>query len=172
MDKKKEDSFDFEKVKKDAEKTRKELIFCQKEREEYLNGWKREKANFLNYKKEEIDKIKEIIEYNTENLILKILPIIDNFDLASEKISEKMKKENEFIKGFLQIKSSLESFLKNEGVEEINCLGEPFDPHFHEAIEVIESEKKQENNIIIKELEKGYIIKGKLLRPSKVRVAK
>ena len=172
MDKEKKEDFDFEKIKKETEKFKKELRFCQREREEYLNGWKREKANFLNYKKEEVEKIKEIIEYNAENLILKILPIIDSFDLASEKISEKMKEENEFIKGFLQIKSFFESFLKNEKVEKIECFGKTFDPCFHEAIEVVESEKKEESGIVIKELEKGYMIKGKLLRPSKVRVAK
>ena len=172
MDKKEKENFDFKEIKKNEEKLKKELKFCQEERDEYLNGWKREKANFLNYKKEESEKIKEIVDYSTENLILEILPIIDNFDLAFEKINEKTREENDFVKGFFQIKSFFESFLKDQGVEEIECLGKPFDPHFHEAVEITETEKKEESGIIVKEIRKGYMIKNKLLRPSKVRVTK
>ena len=172
MDKKENKNFDFKEIKKAVEKLKKELKSCQEEREEYLNGWKREKANFLNYKREESEKIKEIVDYSTENLLLEILPIIDNFDLAFEKIPEKTREENDFVKGFLQIKFFFESFLKSQRVEKIECLGKIFNPHFHEAIEITEKEKKEESGIIVKEIKKGYMIKNKLLRPSKVRVTK
>ena len=170
MNKEKKDNLNIDKFKKEIEKIEKELKKCEKEKEEYLNGWKREKADFINYKKEEAEKIRKLIEYNTENLILKILPIVDSFNLASKEISKNLKEENDFVKGLLQIKSFLENFLKNEGVEEIKCLGELFDPFFHEAIEMADSE--DESGTVIKELEKGYKIKDKLLRPAKVRVAK
>lgn len=169
MEKDKKDKKDFIKIQKEIEDLRDDLINCQKEKDEYLNGWRREKADFMNYKKEESVKIKELLDYNQEKLILKILPILDNFNIAFKKIPDNLKQDS-FVEGMKQIKFFLENFLKNEGVEEINSVGKIFDPFFHEAIEVVEDEK--ESGIIIKEIEKGYFFKGKLLRPSKVRVVK
>jgi len=143
---------------------------CQKKCEEYLNGWKRERANFLNYKKEEIERIQGLIEYATEELILKMLPVLDNFDIAEKNIPDELK-ENENVKGILQIKYQLLDFLKNQGIEEIKTVGEKFDPYLHEAVEEVELNDK-DHDIIIEEIQKGYKIKGKLLRSAKVKINK
>ncbi len=172
MNKEKKDDLDSLNLDKKIKKLRKDLESCEKQKEEYLNGWKRERADFLNYKKEEAEKLKRITECNIENLILKILPIIDNFDFACKIIPEKEKKENEFIKGFLQIKSYFEKILEDEGVKEINCIEEIFDPFCHEAIEVRDVGDESESGTVIEIIEKGYKIKDKLLRPAKVIVAK
>ena len=166
--KKKEEINDLRNKIKELEE---ELDFCKKEKEEYLNGWKREKADFINYKKEELEKISRAVEYNKENLIMKILPILDSFNHASEKIPEDLKEEDDFIKGLLQIKVFFENFLKNEGVEELKCLGKEFDPFFHEAVEMVDDENN-ESGIIVGEIERGYKFKEKLLRPAKVKVTK
>jgi molecular chaperone GrpE len=156
-------------VKKKKE-LRKELEMCQKQKAEYLAGWQRERAEFLNYKKEEMERIKEILKYGGEEIILKILPILDNFEIAEKKLPEDFKK-NENIKGILQIKNQILDFLKNQGVEIIETLGKKFDPSFQEAVEEIEK-KGVESGIVIEEIQKGYKLHGKVIRPAKVKVAK
>ena len=144
---------------------------CQKQKEEYLEGWKKARADFLNYKKEEIERIGELIKYANEEFILKILPILDNFEIAIREIQC----SEEILKGFLQIKNQLQDFLKSQGVEEIKTLGEKFDPNFHEVVEEVTetgSLQAKESGIIIEEVQKGYKINGRLLRPAKVKVSK
>jgi len=147
-----------------------ELDECKKTRDEYLAGWQRARADFLNYKKDEIERIEGLVAYSNEELILKLLPIIDNFDLVEKKISEDLK-NNENVKGLLQVKIQMLDFLKKYNVEEIKSVGEKFDPNFHEAVETAELENG-ESNKIVEEIKKGYIINGRLLRPAKVKIAR
>jgi len=147
-----------------------ELDECKKTRDEYLAGWQRARADFLNYKKDEIERIEGLVAYSNEELILKLLPIIDNFDLVEKKISEDLK-NNENVKGLLQVKIQMLDFLKKYNVEEIKSVGEKFDPNFHEAVEIAELENG-ESGKIVEEIKKGYIINGRLLRPAKVRIAR
>ena len=155
-----------------------ELKECQRQKDEYLAGWQRARADFLNYKKEELERIREILKYGNENLIFKILPILDNFELTEKKLPENLKTDVN-IKGILQIKNQILDFLKNQGVEEIKTVGEKFDPNFHEIIgEVSPSEASakegefSESGIVLEETQKGYILNGKVIRPAKVRVTK
>ena len=174
-----------------------ELEECQKLKDEYLQGWQRARADFLNYKKEEIERIGEFLKYSAEEFVLKILPVLDNFDVAVKKLPENLKVEEGLpsssfaearesdenpegepsvpygtsIKGFLQIKRQLENFLKNQGVEEIKSIGVKFDPNLHETAGEVEI-KDKESGIIIEEIQKGYKINGRLLRPAKVKVVK
>ncbi|HDJ30427.1 MAG TPA: nucleotide exchange factor GrpE, partial [bacterium] len=141
-----------------------------KEKEEFLAGWQRERANFLNYKKEETERFKDIIKYANEEFILKILPVLDNFEKAEKEIPEDMK-ENQYLKGLLQIKIQLLDFLKNQGLKEIQSLGKKFDPNFHEVVEEVEV-KDKESGVVIEEVQKGYILEDKVLRPAKVKVSK
>ena len=147
-----------------------ELKECQKLKDEYLAGWQRARADFLNYKKEEVERIEEILKYAAEGLILKILPILDNFYLIEKKIPENLK-VNENVKGILQLKTQLQDFLKKLGVEEIKSVGEKFDPNFQEVIGEIEAKDKKPG-IILEEEQKGYKLHGKVIRPAKVRVTK
>ena len=144
--------------KKDIGEIKKELEECQKKSEEYLAGWQRSRADFLNYKKEEIERITEVLKYANEGLILEILPALDSFEKA-----EKQVPKNETSEGFLQIKAQLQDFLKKQGVEEIKSVGESFDPNFHEAIEGTEG-------VISEEIQKGYKLNGKVIRPARVKI--
>jgi len=139
---------------------------CEKEKEEYLNGWKRAKADLINYKKEESERTQRLIDYNTEKIVMEILPIMDSFNVALKELNE----EDSFVKGFQQIESFLVKFLKDKEVNEIECLGKQFDPFFHEAVEMIE--KEGESGTIIEIFQKGYMIKDKVLRPVKVKIIK
>lgn len=149
---------------------KKKLKKCQKENDEYLKGWQRAKADFLNYKKEETEKRGEILKYANENLIFEILPVLDNLKRAENEIPKNME-NNKIIEGFLQIRKQLDDFLKSHGVEEIKCLGEKFDPNFQEVIEEVEKDGK-ESGIIIEESQKGYKIYGRVIRPAKVKIIK
>jgi len=147
-----------------------ELKECQKRKDEYLAGWQRERADFLNYKKEEMERVGELSKYANIGLILRILPILDNFDLIEKKLPENLKND-ENVKGILKINTQIKDFLKSQGVELIESLGKKFDPNFHEVVKEIKVENK-EPGTIIEEVQRGYLIQGKILRPAKVKVSK
>ena len=155
---------------KELEELKKKLEDCQKQKEEYLAGWQRARADFLNYKKEEMERIKEILKYGNENLILKILPILDNFEKAEKEIPDD-KKNDKLLEGLFQIKTQFQDFLKNQGIEEIKTIGEKFDPNFQEVVEEVEK-ADCESGTVIEEAQKGYTIHGKVLRPAKVKIVK
>lgn len=143
-----------------------EIEKCKKEKEEILNSFKREKANFLNYKKEEKERTEKTMKYFLEEIILEILPILDNFEIAEKEASSE---DNQWIEGFLKIKMQIKDLLKSWGVEEMECAGKEFDPNFHEAVEVIEEGESQK---VKEEVQKGYIFKDKVIRPAKVKISK
>lgn len=159
-----------EKNKSKTENSEKKIEELEKQKAEYLAGWQRARADFLNYKKEEMERIEQFLKYGEEEFILKILPILDNFYLAEKNLQENLKKE-EAVKGLLQIKTQILDLLKNQGVEEIRTVGEKFDPNFHEATEQVDL-KEKEPGIVVEESQKGYTINGRLLRPAKVKVTK
>lgn len=135
-----------------------------KELEECIAGWQRTKADFLNYKKEESKRSEEKEWYIKEDMFLNLLPILDNLYLAEKQV----KKKDEVIKGFMHIGEQIKRFFKEQGVGEIKTKGEKFNPELHEAVE----EVKGKAGYIVKEVEKGYTFKDKLLRPAKVKVGK
>jgi len=152
----------------------KEIEKIKKERDEYLDGWKRAKADFLNYKKEEEERIQATIDFSRRCLLVKILPILDNLARAEKEIPEG-ERENKVYKGFLQIVSQWQEFLKSEGIEEIETVGKPFNPELHEAVGEVDlstGSGQGESGVVAEEVEKGYIMNGALIRPAKVKVVK
>lgn len=138
-----------------------------KTQEEYLNGWKRAKAELLNYKKDEAKRFELIIKFSNESLVKELLTVLDSFDLAVNSLEEDSKTQ----KGFYLIKSQLEDILKRNGVEKIKIeIGEAFNPEFHEAIASVNSDKPADT--IIEEIESGYILNGKVIRPVRVKISK
>lgn len=154
------------KEEKTIEEVEKLLEEVEQKKEEYFSGWQREKADFLNYKKQEFDRLKGTLCIAKESVFEEIIPVLDNFRLAEKSISEE-DKNNKSITGLLMIKKQLEDALKALGLEEIESIGKAFDPSLHEAIETVE---EGEAGAIIEEIEKGYYYNGKVLRPSKVKV--
>lgn len=142
----------------------------KKQRDEYLAGWQRSRADFLNYKKEEIERLRGFIGYANEEMILKVLPLLDNLYLAEKNLPADLE-NNEYVKGLLQIKIQFESFLKEQGISPIESLGQAFDPQFHEVVEEVEA-KGQEASCVVEEIQKGYLIQDRLLRPAKVKITK
>jgi molecular chaperone GrpE len=159
-----------EELKKEIEELKKKLEETEKLKNEYLTGWQRARADLINYKKEEMERVGSFIKIAQEGLIFEILPILDNFDIAEKKIPNELK-ENENVKGLLQIKQQILDFLKKKGVEEIKSIGKKFNPAYHEVVGEIDTDQF-ETGTIVEEVQKGYKINGRVLRPAKVRVAK
>ena len=150
------------------EKLTKELQKAEKERDEYLAGWQRAKADFANYKKEIGERMQYFEELIKTEQIMECLPVLDNLELAASKLSEKQR-QDAAIKGFLHIIERFRKMLRAQNIEEIKAVGKKFDPALHEAIEEV---KEGRPGIVIEEVQKGYMRSGKLLRPTKVRVGK
>ncbi len=146
-----------------------ELEKCKKQAEENLAGWRRAKADFLNYKKDQEKFLGEFRKYANEDVIIKLLPTIDSFNLAIEHLPENLK-NNDWARGIICIKSQFDNFLKDVGVEEIKSVGEKFDPALFESVG--EEELGEEEGIIIAEVQKGYKMFGKVIGAGKVKVGK
>ncbi len=142
----------------------------KKERDEYLKGWKRARADFLNYKKEEDQRMEKIAEYEREKIIKELMGVLDDIYLAEKEIPNK-DRENTWIKGILGVKKQIEGFFEKMGVEKIDSLGEEFDPALHEAVEMTE-DKDKGTGVVVGEVQKGYRIRDKVIRPAKVKVTK
>ncbi len=130
--------------------------------EEYLNGWKRTKADYLNREKEIVLEKQRWIGLANLEIILKLLSVLDSFENVLKHQEKDLKRKN-WVQGIEQIKKQLEVILKEDGVEKIKALGEEFNPFFHEALQ-----RKGDGEKIIEEIQSGYLMKGKVIRPTKV----
>lgn len=156
-----------------ADATEDELAQCSAKAQEYLNGWQRAKADFINYKNEEARRLEDTARYISRSLIEDILPVLDSFDLAFKSSATAMPQSGNSFKdnGMLLIRSQLLDMLKKRGLEIIHVsAGDRFDPEKHEALEEVQSEFLVGS--ITEEIQKGYTLQGRVLRPSRVRVAK
>lgn len=149
------------KLKDKIKELKQELEECEEEKEEYLSGWKRARANLLNYKKEERERLEEAEEEGKKELILKVLSVLDGFDRAK-------KSSGGLEEGVKQIRKELETTLAQEGVERIDTDQE-FDPALHEAVERVPSE--EEKGVIVEEVTAGYKFKDQVIRAAEVKVA-
>jgi molecular chaperone GrpE len=141
-----------------------------KKADEYFERMLRLQADFDNYKKRlEKEKI-EFIKFANEEIIVEILKILDDFERAVE--AGKSKHDFDVLyKGIEMIHKDLKEFLKQRGVEEIESKGKPFNPHEHEAMMQEETDAHPEDHVV-EELQKGYMLNGRVIRPAKVKVAK
>lgn len=137
---------------------------------EYLDGWKRERAAFENYKKEEYERMGEMRVRTIRDFLIRLLPIVDSFELALKNTPQEAQK-SEWFAGYTYIKKQFEDFLREEGIEEIETSGKEFDPRIHEAIEH-EGDKEGSNLVVGEVLQKGYKINDYIIRPARVRVGK
>lgn len=140
----------------------------KKERDEYLAGWQRAKADLINYKKETAEKMGVLGDMVRTEQVLECLPILDNIELAISQLTDKQKKDP-VVKGFLQIGERFKKMLKAQGIEEIKTQGKKFDSALHEAVAEVKGGK---SGIVVEEVQKGYMKDGVLIRAAKVKVGK
>lgn len=142
----------------------------EKEIFEYRDKLVRKAAEFENYKKRTSEEFLRLIETATENLIIKLLPIIDDMHRFQDNYKPEMKSKD-LKKGIDLIFDKYMEILKNSGLEEIEVIGKEFDPELHEALLQVEN-PDVESDHIVDQHEKGYTLKNKVIRHSKVIVAK
>ena len=153
---------------KEIDELRKSLEDCEKAKNELVELSQRIKADFMNYKKEQEKATASVRQYANWALLDTFLPILDSLELALEHMPPELEK-NQWAQGVKNIKSQIDEMLKSIGVAEIRAEGEPFNPHLHEAIAETESEK--DDGTVLEELQKGYKLHDKILRPSKVKIS-
>jgi molecular chaperone GrpE len=178
----KEENKDIKKVKeekkenrcaelKDIEALRKEVEEREHKLNEVIDTLKRLQAEFENHAKRVDNEKKEIRKYAEAELVKKLLPVLDSFELAL-KSGQCCSKENEkLVKGMDMIFSQLSQLLKDGGLKDIDALGKKFDPYYHEVL-MVEEDGKKEDDVVVEELQKGYMFNGKVLRYSKVKINK
>ncbi|MEK6950627.1 MAG: nucleotide exchange factor GrpE [Nanoarchaeota archaeon] len=126
---------------------------------------KRTQANFENYRKQTEKRIKEMQAFAARGMLLQLLPIIDNFELALKNTHS----PEEFMKGMELIYSQFITLLADQDVQPMMTEQQDYNPHLHEALMKVESELPE--NRIIEEFQKGYLLAGKVLRHAKVKVS-
>jgi len=145
-----------------------ELAAKEKEAEEYKDKWMRTLAEYDNLKKRFEKEKLEFLRFSNEQILLQLLPIIDDFDRAHD--AAKNHKHGEvFSKGVEMILNQFHKLLSDNGVEKIKTVGERFDPHVHEAITIVETEKDPDD-VVAEEVSPGYTMNGRLLRAAKVKI--
>ncbi|MFA5106852.1 MAG: nucleotide exchange factor GrpE [Patescibacteria group bacterium] len=137
--------------------------------EEYLNGWKRAKADYANLQKETERRQSEFIQFANAALIHELLPLIDHFKQAFMHLPAELN-DSEWVKGIRHIQTHLNKILAEHGIQEIRTVGEKFDPTRHEAIEEVDSD--QPAGTIIEELKTGFLLHERVLQAARVKIAK
>lgn len=143
----------------------------KKEMEEYKNKYLRLLADTENTRKRLQKDRDEMVQYALKNLLLEFLHPIDHFETALTFTEQSSDEVKHWALGFKMILNQFKEVLGNHGVTPIEAKGKPFDPHLHEAIEMIET-KDHPPGVIVEESGRGYLINEKMLRPSRVKVSK
>ena len=143
----------------------KELAEAKKKAEEYLASWQRSQADFANYRRRAEQDKTDLGKYANANLFCDILPVLDDLELALNHIPEEYAK-TDWVKGVRLVERKFKSILEKQGVKPVCALGMSFDPNLHEAIK----QEKGKEGAVIAEVQKGYTLGERLLRPSRVIV--
>lgn len=146
------------------------LAQAEAQAKEYYGHLQRLQADFDNYRKRTQKEKEETIKYAAEKVITAMLPVVDNFEraVASARTSQDFAG---FAQGVEMILKQMQNVLSKEGLSVIKAVGEPFDPNLHDAVMQVESGEHPENTVV-EELQKGYYLKEKVLRPSMVKVSR
>ncbi|WP_425320423.1 nucleotide exchange factor GrpE [Paenibacillus campinasensis] len=129
----------------------------------------RAQADFDNFRRRTQKEKEELAKYASSKLIQELLPVIDNFERALQASGDNPEFES-FSKGVNMIFRQMEQILAAEGLTAMNSVGQPFNPEFHQAIMQVESDEHEEG-IVVEEVQKGYMLKDKVLRPAMVKVS-
>lgn len=156
-------------VKSEVEEDNKEKDAKDLKIEELNDKYVRLLSEFENFRKRSEKEKEKEYDFGIEDLAVKLLPIIDNFERGISTLKDD-EKEMPFAVGVIKIYEQLVKELENKGIVQIKAIGEKFDPNIHNAVMHEDNEEYGENEII-EEFQKGYIYKGKAIRPSMVKVA-
>lgn len=154
----------------ELEQLQKELEQAKAQAAEYLDGWQRAQAEFSNYKKRQEAERAQMVQLASMGLLRKLLPVTDDFERAIATLPDNLSRLS-WCEGILLIKHKLDAILESEGVKPIETAGKSFDPLYHEAVTYEETAGYADGQII-SEVQRGYMMGERVLRPALVRVAK
>jgi molecular chaperone GrpE len=141
----------------------------QEKTEEYLNRLKYLQADFENYRKRVEKEVQEAVQGSNERLVACLIDIIDDLESAIS-AGETTENKDALLEGIKMIHKNLDRLLEKEGLERLECVGQAFNPNKHEVLAEIPT-KELESGTILEEARKGFMFKGKVLRPSIVKIA-
>lgn len=154
----------------ELERLRRELEAARTQAAEYLEGWQRTQAEFANYRKRQEAEWIERVRWNNAVLIARILPVLDDLERALQTLPPGLQSLT-WVEGIFLIRRKLEVILEAEGVRPIETAGKSFDPLYHEAV-TSEDVAGYEEGQIIGEVQRGYMLGDRVIRPALVRVAR
>jgi molecular chaperone GrpE len=149
----------------DKESPEQALDAEKKKAAEYLASWQRTQADFINYKRRNEQERLEFNSFANAGLVRQILPVLDDMERALNAVPEEYAGED-WVEGVRLVERKFKTILEGQGVKPITALGETFDPNYHEALR----QDKGKEGIILEEIQKGYMLNDRLLRPARVVV--
>ena len=153
-----------------SQKELEELRKKAEERDDFQDKWLKVHAEYENTRKRMEREKANHMKFANEDLILQLFPIVDNFDMALTAM-EKAKDKAAVMDGIKLVQKEFHRIIEENGIEKIKTVGEQFDPNFHEAVGVIETDEHPDDTVL-EEVRAGYTLNKRLLRPAQVRVAK
>jgi molecular chaperone GrpE len=159
-----------EDLKKTLKKFRADLKEVQKQKEEYLTGWQKERAEFANYRKQEDERRAMFSESMRERILTRFLTVMDSFNMAFANKESWAKVDENWRKGVEYIYTQMNTIFEEYGVKAIGEAGEVFDPNVYESIDVVETDKKELNHTVANVIQKGYKLADRIIRPARVNV--
>ena len=143
----------------------------EKKLEEATNASLIAKADLVNYRKRKDEEVSKMLKYANEDLVKEMLPIIDTFERAIKMDDDNLEDEvSKFLSGFKMMYCNLITILESYGVKAIDGNNKPFDPTYHQAV-MTEKKEGTESGMILEVLQKGYLLKDKVIRPAMVKVS-
>lgn len=163
---------DTKKEKKDKKDKHKDKI---KELEQQVKELEdknlRDKAELINYRKRKDEEMSRILKYSNEDIVKQLLPVVDNFERAIKMDDQNLDDQvSKFLEGFKMIYCNLTNILENAEVKAIDTVNKPFDPTYHEAV-LTEKVEGVEPGMVLEVLQKGYLLKDRVIRPAMVKVS-
>jgi len=152
-------------------KLKEKIKTLEKEKQEYMDGWQRERADFINYKKRVENEKVEIVKYANENLLEEITQVLDSFEMAFSNKEAWEKVDKNWRTGVEYIHTQLLKILDENNFTAMNPLHEKFDPKFHIAMEHVSTDDEKKDGMITEVKKKGYILNGRVMKPAQVVVA-
>lgn len=166
-----------EDLKKTLKKLRTDLKQAKKEKEEYLTGWQKERADFANYKKEENERLEKRKESIREQILESFLSLADSFSMAFANKQAWEKVDPAWRVGVEYIYNQMNSIFEEYGVKSVGSVGDIFDPNLHESVELVHTDVPEKDHKIESIIQIGYKMnpsnssgQAKILRPAKVKV--
>lgn len=147
-----------------------ELEAARSKAQEYFDGWQRERADFINYKKRVERDLRDVNQTAAADTLKLLLPILDDFERAAASVPDDLRQQP-WLEGMLAIHRKLQKTLEDQGITAVDPLGKAFDPALHEAV-ATDSDTDIPSGHVTETLQKGYLYRDRVLRPALVRVAR